>query len=537
MLPVETRPTMRRMRADRAWWLGVGAIAALTLLVQLELTVRRPDRSLFTFDSAEFAVAGRELSRSGRLGTTFVLPDELSVPRRPPFPLQVGHPVVPMLDAARFALAGERPELTLIPPALAYLALVILTGLLVRRLGGSTVAAGLAGLTVALSERILYYSTEGLSEIPFAACGVAAMLALGRLPRGGSPWLLGALLGLGHLTRPVMVALLPAWIGGAAAAAEPGRRIRTAALAFAGFVPFAASLALYKWVAAGDPLADVSRYNLLIGLAPEFDPIRIHRMLDLPPPGPFLASHAAAVFAKLAAHGPGMLGGALNLAGPLAPLLLIGFLLMPERSRGDRALAFTAVAILALLVLVVTLTLPTRRYLAPLLPLLAAFGIAGAARLADRGRRGLRTLALVLMIAIAAPAAYVTARTWRWAFPAGYRDRGVFTESQWRALGRAVSTSLPRGAIVASDAGAFVAWYGDRATVLIPDRPEDLEELDRRLPLDALVLTNEWLVEQPGHDAWRAILEGASLPSGWVAAGETRSGSLYARILRRSRGP
>src|SRR5687767_2916175 len=40
-------------------------LAGLILAWHLDRTVRRTDRALFTFDSAEYALAGREVARSG----------------------------------------------------------------------------------------------------------------------------------------------------------------------------------------------------------------------------------------------------------------------------------------------------------------------------------------------------------------------------------------------------------------------------------------------------------------------------------------
>ena len=71
-------------RGARRLMLVVGVAAGLVLGVHLTLTVFRTDRARVTFDSAQYAVAGREWARSGRLATTFVLPREPRHPTRPP---------------------------------------------------------------------------------------------------------------------------------------------------------------------------------------------------------------------------------------------------------------------------------------------------------------------------------------------------------------------------------------------------------------------------------------------------------------------
>src|SRR6185503_6856452 len=169
----------RQTGSSRARWLGYAALlllALVTLWIHLDLTVWRSGRPLLTYDSAEYAIAGRHLLRTGTLATWFVHPDELTRPMRPPFPMIVGHPLVPMLDAAAFAVLGAKPEATLVPVALAYLLLVLFAAALGHRLGGSLAIGLAAGAGIALLPQVLYFASEGLSEIPFVAAELAALV-------------------------------------------------------------------------------------------------------------------------------------------------------------------------------------------------------------------------------------------------------------------------------------------------------------------------------------------------------------------------
>src|SRR5213078_4146685 len=100
---------------------GLAAFAIAVLVIHLDLIVRRTGAALMSFDSAEYALAGRALARTARLTTPFAYPAQLPGIPGPPFPLVAGHPLVPLLDAVMFAIGGARPMLTLVPPAFAYL--------------------------------------------------------------------------------------------------------------------------------------------------------------------------------------------------------------------------------------------------------------------------------------------------------------------------------------------------------------------------------------------------------------------------------
>ncbi|MBI5711684.1 MAG: hypothetical protein HZC42_15480 [Candidatus Eisenbacteria bacterium] len=84
---------------------------------------------------------------------------------------------------------------------------------------------------------------------------------------------------------------------------------------------------------------------------------------------------------------------------------------------------------------------------------------------------------------------------------------------------------------MSSDVGPWVAWYGERTTVQLPNSPRDVPALARILPIHAIVLTNQWALSLDEQRAWRAIFEGtASLP-GWARADTVATGRLRAVVL------
>src|SRR5258706_12612950 len=60
--------------------------------------------SVLNYDSAQYALAGRELAAHGRLQTIFALPLELSRHAAPPWPLAVVQPGLVFVEAAIFRL-------------------------------------------------------------------------------------------------------------------------------------------------------------------------------------------------------------------------------------------------------------------------------------------------------------------------------------------------------------------------------------------------------------------------------------------------
>jgi hypothetical protein len=332
-----------RLPATVWWLLAIGA-AALAY-AHARITVVGPDAARFSFDSAEYALAGRMWLETGRLATPFVHPAALGSSPGPPYPLLVGHPLLPALDALAFALFGLDPLVTLLPAALAFVATVLLVAKLALALSGSRAAALGAAGSFALTPWSLRFASEGLSELPFTALLTAAFFVLWRLPERPRPWLLGVLLGLAQLTRPVAVPLLPAFALGVVVLSPPGQALAVSARTLLAFAPLAALTALYKWVAIGTPFAEVGGYLLLTGAAPEFVVSKLNRMTPPPDALAWIRAHPGEWIAKLVrnilsvSYGVWAQGGRWPVAAALVTGAVVAFR-GPARARCSRCFPY-----------------------------------------------------------------------------------------------------------------------------------------------------------------------------------------------------
>src|SRR5262245_38441782 len=524
MASTGARPAHETRLSPLAWVaLATGALALAVL--HARVTVFGPDAARFSFDSAEYALAGRAWLETGRLVTPFVHPAALGISPGPPYPLLVGHPLVPALDALAFAVLGVTPGATLAPAMLAYVVAVLVTARLALALAGSRAAAIAAGVALAGSTWALRFATEGLSEMPFAALVTGALLLLWRLPERPRPVLLGLTLGLAHLARPVVVPLLPAFALGVWLLAPRGRVFVVAARALMGFLPLALLTGLYKWVATGSPFHEVGSYLLLTGVSPEMAVSRLNRMTPPPDALEWIRAHPGEWLAKLARNLRSVSYGAWRLGGRWPGLCTVLTTLAALRSADRRARAWVLVLAFAaaMLTLLASATVADPRMLFPLLPAGIALGIAGIARVTEAiggGRRGV-VAAVVGLVALAGVPALVG--EWRAALGGSLAGRSEFHEHEWRGIGLGVRAMLPQNALVASDAAPWIAWYARTPVTLIPLTPAALVTGPERLRPAAVVLTSEWLVWRPGEEAWQAMLERQQPPAGFHFAGHVRA--------------
>ena len=527
-------------------WVSLALAAAALASAHAFVTVVRPGIERFTFDSAEYALAGRAWLETGRLQTLFIYPAMLGGVPGPPFPLLAGHPLVPALDALVFAIAGPTPDATLVPSLVAFVACVLLVARLALALGGSRAAALGAAAAFAFSPWALGLACEGRSEMPFAALLTAAILLLWELPMAPRPLALGVVLGLAHLARPVVVPLLPGFALGVWLLSPPGRRRHSCLLALAGFLPIAALTALYKWTAAGSPFAGSGSYLLLTGLSPEWALSRINRITPPPDALAWIAAHPAAFAGKVARGAVSIVSGAFGrtpMTGGFA--VLAASFALARGSREERAFVFSLAAMAALLALGAAATVASPRMLFPFLPAgvsLAFAGVAWLTELKPRLRRPL--LASVAALAVLAGGVPL-ARYWhalRFGAPAASAPAGPsipaqplvgLTAAEWHVLSAAVTPLLPRDGLVATDVAPWIAWHTRRPTTIVPLEPSALLTWPERLRPDAVVLTNEYLILQPLEDAWRQVFQRGEPPAGYQLAGRVHAGRLEAVVFTR----
>jgi hypothetical protein len=376
---------------------------------------------------------------------------------------------------------------------------------------------------------MLANATDGLSEMPFAAAWAAAMVVLARMRRSPHPLRLGACLGLAHLARPVVAPALPAWLAGLALASEPSRRIRNVAVALGSFALLASSLVLYKWRATGSPFTDVGGIMLLAQLAPEFQPHDVARMLHPPDALAWIRAHPGALFDKLVVSLPFMVGHAFRLGGWAVGVAFVVWILRPRRD-GDGPMRLAAGGSLVMLTLLAAVTLPRSQYLFPMLPAAVAFGALTLERLGRAARLPAGVPTVLVAAILSWSSLRLTATEWA-AIRGTTRPPAAFVERDVESLGAALAARLPEGTLVACDMAPWVSWYARRPSVTMPLTVADLAELRQRHRVDAVLITNEWLISLPGNEPWREAYEGTRMPPGWHAAETFAFGRLRARLL------
>jgi hypothetical protein len=491
-----------------SWLLGVHAVA-------WGLGGRSP---VLNYDTAQYALAGRQLAGHGRLETTFALPIELSRHPAPPWPLAVVQPGLVLVEAAVFKLVppslsiggrqlywmgrpDQREWLVLVVPVICFLMIgAALAQIAVRLLSRhapvlpmrTRVAGGLiVGLAFLLDPEAQHFAVSGFTELPFTLGLFLALAALALEIAPARPLAFGLVIGLAGTFRANMLWLAPMLCLAAAAIAPRGQRMRVALIALAGYLLPAMPWWIYKWHAFGSPGWDLTRFVVWDGVGGHTWN-SIYHLPELPalPSG----LEAARLLALKVAHNlPSLLLAALT--GPRALWLgsLVAWLAVARPPRPLLIAGLATLATFGLGLLAAALSIPWLRYVFPARVPLEAAGLLAMWGLAARVPVTVAAPSLprTLMIGAAALAigwgALSTVRA-NLDARAVVADRNLPGVTTLLATGVMMSRELPPGEAVMSNLGPLLAWHARRPVIHLALTPADLEPCRRKLDFRHVIL-------------------------------------------------
>lgn len=513
---------------------------------------------VLNYDSAQYALAARELATHGRLATTFALPLELTRHAAPPWPLAVVQPGLVLAEAAIFRMAPKeirlggatliqlsRPDqrewLALVLPFCCFILIGLVLAVVVSRLlhrhapalpeGRRLVAALTVGLAFYLDPEAQHFAAGGFTELPFTLGLLLALaaLALGRTQR--SPLLFGLLLGVTGTLHANTLWLAPVLALGAMLLAPRGRRLRALALVLPGYAVPLVPWWLYKWREFGSPTWDLTRFVMWDGVQGRTW-FSLYHLPELPllPTG---LEAARLLATKVAANLPRLLLDVFT--GPRALWLgaIVVWLLVAWSRRGVRGPASPdgarvsgasglrppAVAALAVLtafafgVLAAALSIPWLQFVFPARVLLEATGLvalwAVLSSAADLASRPLlrRTLTIAAGLLALGWGSLQTVRGNTEARVAS-SGRGVPDELSLLQITVLMNREIPADEVVMSNLGPLLAWHATRPVLHLALSPADLEGCRRRLEFRHVLL-----VFRDPASAWPGWRETVAAPA------------------------
>ena len=487
---------------------------------------------ILSYESAQVALAARELAWHGKIGTPYALPIDLATHTGSPWPLSAVQPGLMLTEALIFKLvpargmmatSDMRAALTLVVPFVCYLAFGAFTVLATRYLlarhvpdaphwvrSGAPAAMGLAAI---LDAQAQHFALSGVGELPATVLLVLALLGLALGGATELPFVLGLMLGLAGLFRANALWLAPVVALAGAWSAPAEKRLRSGTLVLAGAVLPLVPWWFYKWRAFGSTDWDVAHFELWDHVQDWswFELLHRAQVPELPHGAHALGLLAAKTASNLSRVVPPLLAGPRGLwFGALAfwPFTRAG----AEGSAGrDRPLVAAAIVVLAGLALdtvaacagtpLLRAVFPTRM-LAELAGILALWSL--LRRMPGTSERQ-RTVACVFAALLALGWGAWNTRLAQTESIATSFERGVPSSRSLTAMSIALNRVLAPHETLMSNLGPSLAWQTNHPVIHLAYSPEDVAACRARHDFRHVLLV--FRSAERAWEPWQEIVE------------------------------
>lgn len=493
-------------------------------------------RALRYPDAMEYADMARGLARGDGLWDRAVWIYQLSFSDEVPAPAVRRAVLYPVFQSLVFRMHGSSDLAAHATSAIFFLLAALATYQLAlyarpgmrADFASAPLIAFAAGTFALFDAPSLSYAVSGLSEPMFAFVVVLIACLIVHDPFPGRWLLVGLLVGAAQWVRLngftlIVPALLAAFV------VDRPRFIRNAALCIAGAAPLLLAIAIRNQQAVGMfsvvGINGAIFFNGIGGLTEH----GIERRLYLPPEsaptiGWIFQGHLGEFWAKFTRGLDQNFMAALTATSPLAwgaaaLFAGAGWTRTSPRLRALAAFTFSAAAIWV--VMFATGEFEGSRFFVPLAPLVLTLAVIGFVELMDAeawSRMPARIAAGALALALLLPGVY------RLAELMGPDDN----ERVRLAIGKVIQSQTPPDAVILTDFPWASAWYGDRASVWLPQSVGETPRVAERAGATHVLLSNTGAGNPEIDDSWKEIYyRRAGYPRDWrMLDTEPMSGSL-----------
>jgi 4-amino-4-deoxy-L-arabinose transferase-like glycosyltransferase len=462
-------------------------------------------------DDRGYAEIARNIAHGKGIVRNFAYPVDINFFNKLPIPEFFHPPGYPVIIAGFFKLFGISDFAALLPSYLSYFILMILVFLFAKRYLEIQTAT-LAVLILIFNKDILDPSTVAISEGVYTLFFFLFFFFFIRARSLSGVFLSGIILGMSNLIRenlypfliPTLVYLyfypdLPRW--------------KKMTFFIVGvLIPVVPNM-IRSVLATGSPQFSYGKFGLM-AFTPKYPWLSIYRNIQNPSFLEFLVNEPGQFFVKYLSNLVAALERVISVSNPyllaFCAVEMFYWKISPEWKRIKMLFIF----LLLSQILFISLITFAVRFFTPFLPLMAVLAAQGFLRMAEQSLSGLKpswkkgifALNVVLFfIFFVMPTTYSIIRPTQTLNSKTLQFGFLMPRDEAKRLNEFVSAELKENQVIWTDVPEVLEWEGDRLCGWLPNRIESIYEIHRRIPVDALLLTNLRTPYEMGEE-WKYLL-------------------------------
>jgi 4-amino-4-deoxy-L-arabinose transferase-like glycosyltransferase len=442
-------------------------------------------------DDREYVSIARNIVNGQGIVKDSILPLEVNFFKQLPIPEFMHPPGYPLIIAGFFKLFGVSDFVALLPSYLAYFILILLVFYFVKKYV-NTKTAIMATIILIFNKEILNYSSIALSEEVYTAVFFLFFILIIRANSLGAIFFSGVILGVSHLIReniyPFFIPMLfflyfyPDLL-----------RWKKMGLFIIGLLIPISFIISRNYLMTGEPFFSYGKFAFM-AFSDKYPWLNIYRDIHNPSLIEFILTEPSQFLLKYLKNLMSALEQIMRFSNPY---LLAFFLLDMFHWKINPELKKIKILFLLLLIsqiLFISLFTITDRYFIPFLPLMILFASQCFLRVSENvislsmntWEKSLRWIfAFLFLIFFVVPTTYLIIQP-RIIPQFGY----LVSQDEARKLNEFLTKELNKNQIVWTDLPEILEWEGNRLSGWIPTSVAKIYEINKKIPVDAILLTN-----------------------------------------------
>jgi 4-amino-4-deoxy-L-arabinose transferase-like glycosyltransferase len=465
-------------------------------------------------DDREYASIARNIVNRKGIARNFVYPVDINFFSKLPVPEFMHPPGYPLLVAGFFELFGVSDTAALLPSHLSYFILVIVffyfakTYLEIR-------TAVLATVILVFSKDILDVSIVALSEAIYTLFFFLFFLVFVKAKSLREIFFAGILLGTSHLIRENIYPFLIPLFASLYFYPDLPRSKKMIFFVAGILIPIFPNV-IRSYLDTGSPFFSYGKF-VLMAFTEKYPGLSVYRDIQNPSVVDFFREATGQFFLKYLSNVVNTFKEIVLNFHPGVVLFFVAEMFYWKVNPAYRRIKILFLSLFALQVLFVCLFTSTHRFFIPFLPMMILFASQGVWRLSEtltaQARVSWRKRILFLsrfafLMFLIVPTAYVVV-TSKGPSQLGFKVPPTFylmPRDEAKKLIDFLNDELKKDKVVWTDLPEILEWEGDRFCGWLPTRIETLYEIDKKIPVDAILITNFGTSIRPMEEEWKQLL-------------------------------
>ena len=462
-------------------------------------------------DDRGYAEIARNIAHGKGVVRNFAYPMDINFFNKLPIPDFFHPPGFPLIIAGFFKLFGISDFVALLPSYLSYFILMILVFLFAKKYLEIKTAT-LALLILIFNKDILDPSTVAISEGVYTLFFFLFFFLFVRARSSRDVFVSGIVLGMSNLIRenlypfliPTLVYLyfypdLPRW-----------KKLTFFVMGV--LIPLVPNM-VRSYLITGALHFSYGKFGMM-AFTPKYPWLSIYRNIQNPSFLEFLMNEPGQFFVKYLSNLAAALERVVFVSNPYLLAFCAVEMFYWKTSPEWKRIKLLFIFLLLLQILFVSLLTFAVRFFTPFLPLMAVLASQGFLRMAEQSLSDVKplwkkrifvvnvVLFLIFFImpttfSIIRPTQTLNSKTLQYGF--------LMPRDEAKRLNEFVSAELKENQVVWTDVPEVLEWEGDRLCGWLPNRIESIYEIHRKIPVDALLLTNLRTPHEMGEE-WKYLL-------------------------------